>query len=395
MSVSAGPPGAGFDREAGAGGEERTTTTARLKPPGFRERLRLVVAALVLLGTAAGASAYVFLIVSPDDRSVSHPDHFQMSTWDPEVWPPGGTLLFTLVEDPQWYQTGVFDSIEDVRRSVDRALAQWSAIDSADIHWRVGRIAASRDDLSLNESTIEIDGNLDAGGRAGVSLTSLPNQTPLLTGCRIRVRQANLEVFFHRLIVHEAGHCLGLHHSGSPPQDTYAYYEYSRDRQPSPVWGWASQLAVSGDRALDGNLALDDAVGASLLRPGPGWLETTGSIGGTVLVEREPARFVYVLATRRNPNGRVGSVEASGGFAGGGVGAFTDANGGFAIQGLAPGEYLLWIYDDGSVGPFNRFADGMALHITDVVWTSPVTVRAAEHAGPLVIAVRRPAVVPE
>lgn len=78
-------------------------------------------------------------------------------------------------------------------------------------------------------------------------------------------------------------------------------------------------------------LAQDDVVGASLLRPAPGWQESTGSISGTLRVGDKPIPYAQVWAL---PAGERVLEDR--------IGSFSDASGEFHLEGLAPGRYALW-----------------------------------------------------
>ena len=84
---------------------------------------------------------------------------------------------------------------------------------------------------------------------------------------------------------------------------------------------------------IDNSLSEDEAVGASLLRPAGGWLRTVGSISGSVTLDGRPARFMSVEVLRNDGGRARPSVQV-----------FTDEEGEFLAEGLAPGEYLLWIH---------------------------------------------------
>ncbi len=103
------------------------------------------------------------------------------------------------------------------------------------------------------------------------------------------------------------------------------------------------------------SLTDDDALGVSLLRPAPGWLQTTGSLAGRVTVDGHPLAMASVHLLRRD-NGRLratGVQVFTNGTAEGTPDTGTD--GLFRAEGLAPGDYLLWIHpmfkprDHGSV----------------------------------------------
>ena len=77
----------------------------------------------------------------------------------------------------------------------------------------------------------------------------------------------------------------------------------------------------------------DDAVGASLLYPAPGFVESRGALTGrVVLANGQPAPFVYVQSV---PNAADGAVF--------GAGVFTDSWGQFLLKGLEPGFRHFWI----------------------------------------------------
>ena len=126
-------------------------------------------------------------------------------------------------------------------------------------------------------------------------------------------------------------------------------------------------------------LSLDYRIGASLLRPMPGWVESTGRILGTVLTENgDPARYVSVLATRRNNEGIMT----------GGVKRFTDSYGQFAIDGLQPGTYFLYIYPIEAHTNLHGELPNATVEIRHTARLTPITVRAGDTTPPEVVTVR-------
>ena len=127
-------------------------------------------------------------------------------------------------------------------------------------------------------------------------------------------------------VIHEIGHCIGLSHAAVTPT-----MRWDLGWTDSSVWQKDPVMSYGWD--IDNELAGDEVIGASLLRPARGWLRTTGSISGRVLHDGGPAAFVSVHVLR-NEGGRVRPR----------VQVFTGETGEFLAEGLAPGEYLLWIH---------------------------------------------------
>ena len=135
--------------------------------------------------------------------------------------------------------------------------------------------------------------------------------------------------------IHELGHCIGLAHAGAfamsgrvrmgvDPQVGADVFEYIHPGDPVMSYG------VEQD---PGKLTADDVVGASLLRPAAGWRDRTGNISGTLRVAGAPAPWVQIWA-----------IPLEGDPQKDRVGTFSDHEGRFLIEGLPPGDYLLWAH---------------------------------------------------
>lgn len=129
--------------------------------------------------------------------------------------------------------------------------------------------------------------------------------------------------------IHEMGHCLGLFHTEPHPMPLWTSLPVNADPSflPDPVMSYSNSYGL--------NLPEDDVVAVSLLYPAPGFLDSRGSVRGTVVLQDRPAAFAYVQAVR--PGASAIPVRP-------GPGAFTDDNGEFHLEGLAPGDWMLWVH---------------------------------------------------
>ena len=344
--------------------------TRPLSGGGFRGG---AVVAVVLLSFWLGAGAreapgYAF------SQSIYHrPDARPQVLWSPDVWAPGQTLSITLVDSPQWER--YFGSAANAARFLDReVLGAWSAIETADIRWEIGRVAG--EDESLDATDIYVYRGLNTSAHTVIRGGNI-------VGCQVSLRlphppdggdpEGDL-LWVTAAARHEFGHCLGLAHSGTTTDRPWPQYYDRRLPMPAPQRGdpLMSYGAWEGAR-----LTVDDGIGASLIRPRTGWIETTGGIRGLVLPDDEgEAQYLYVLATRLGTDGR--PVES--------VGARTDEEGSFFIAGLAPAQYAL------TVRPMYIVLATPGVGTLDIlpsIWARPITVHAGEPRGFTVLRVRR------
>ena len=166
-----------------------------------------------------------------------------------------------------------------------------------------------------------------------------------MTGCDIEVNPdfrknwgpQDLERLLEIVAIHEMGHCLGLAHTEPHPMPLWTDHPVGKDPAflPDPVMSYSNSYAPS--------LSQDDITAVSLLYPAPGFLETRGAVRGTVRLSGEisggffngPVLFAYVQAVRP------GGPEAR---AGPGPGVFTNEDGDFHLEGLLPGDWMLWVH---------------------------------------------------
>lgn len=122
---------------------------------------------------------------------------------------------------------------------------------------------------------------------------------------------------YRSTMVHEAGHFLGLGHSGVGRQDEGVLVAGS-----AAMWPYGFGSGASLGRTL----SADDITGASVLYPGPG--ATAGSIRGTVRrPSGEAVRYAHVVAYEPVLDHTVGG--------------WGDEEGNYEIAGLPDGRYVL------------------------------------------------------
>ena len=294
--------------------------------------------------------------------------------WNPEVWGPGKVLPFVLVDSPDW---GV--PIEEVRRQVEEGMAVWSGIETADIRWRLERIATPDEDLGRASRITPVFP--ESGPNTHVRLLGHAkhvNLAPVLYyACHVVLRPDVVRERNAWTIAHEFGHCLGLDH---PDRLRPGGFEL-------PTYGervsFAPRLPIMSNAAPP-FATMDDRIGASLLWPRAGWLARTGTLWGNVLTEDgNPASWVSVIAGRVREDGAI--VEA--------VTRFTDDRGEFVIQGLEPGDYVLQSHSlrgGDSVLWLNLPSVPLGhRHLRPVIRAAPVSVEAGAVAGPVTLTMRR------
>ena len=303
--------------------------------------------------------------------------------WSVDAWGPGRTLLWEIEDGPDWEL--LLDGAEDFTPLLEEALSEWSAVETADISWRVAGVAEpSAEDPRFGDSRHRVffDSEARDWGAALWWVRSTSAHAWQIAECDVGfpgywprwledndVSDADLQRIATSFLVREVGHCLGLAEPARLPSSNAL--RRSQDDEDSHWFSSAIRHAWP--------LSDDDRTGASLLRPRRGWLSTVGSLSGVLeLDEGEPAPYVHVYALRLTADGLRNPI-----------GAFSNGSGKVLIEGLPPGDYLLWAH------PLSGFytyaplvANGAATNVKDAVLAHTVRVRADRVTDGVVIPMR-------
>lgn len=342
-------------------------------------RRRLPLAALLALGALLvgdAASGYRF-VAAYDDGSLIVPAG-QAARWREREWGPGRVLEWVLADHPGWTapfvdrdgetQPPPFDSPAEAVPFVREAMAAWSAIPNADIRWRLSGVESGPGNERDGRNTLTVAANEEGfAGRAWwwfqrpfsggpwemfeCDIELVPQAAALLGSDDPR----SLTV-----TIHEFGHCLGLAHTGRHPTIVHTFPDLG-------IWGETPKMSYGLD--LSNALAVDDIVGASLLRPAGDRVAGAGSITGRVTVAGAPGRFVTVSSVRLVSGDRTAP----------GPGVFTDEDGRFRLEGLVPGDYLIRAAPMTRVDAHESLLEaGAVVEALDGALLRPVTVRAGQ-----------------
>ena len=250
--------------------------------------------------------------------------------WRSSVWGPGDTLVWHVLDDPLWEPH--FPTPDDLVPLVEESLDTWMRIPSADVRWHFDGILSGEQVRGDGRNTVSVEETEDFAGQARRWSRRRRGGPWGTEECDVVLSTNYLERFAGdndnnlNSLLHEFGHCLGLAHAATTPTIRWDW-----SWTDSSIWQKDPQMSYGRD--IDNALAEDEVIGVSLLRPANGWRETTGSMSGRVLHDGSPAAFVSVHVLRNN-----------GGRARPAVQVFTNEAGGFLAEGLAPGEYVVWIH---------------------------------------------------
>lgn len=347
-------------------------------------QLGAILVAVGSLGAlGARSDAYLLYDSGAFDYVVASVDAIR---WSQHAWAPNSTLVWQIERTPE--VDAEPDFAGNLVLASERALALWSDISTADISWQLDGFVSGSETSSLRDARNLLVFDRGFQGAAAWWRRNLALDSWEATECDVGLPFEPAELKTSDLaaldwlvdfLVRELGHCIGL---GAPAAfPTYPWLRTSAPRasaskRSSAVWHHVPAMRWEAESL---ELAADDRVGASLLRPRAGWLVGTGSLSGTLSLDDNSVAYGHVWALRRNPEG----IRTP-------VGAFADASGRFLIEGLLPGDYVLWAHPIGDYGTHSPLVENGAItEVRDTVLARPVNVSAGRVTDGISIVMRR------
>lgn len=339
------------------------------RPTRFRAAL---LAAAVGGGAFGPAEAYRLYDHGAADSVVASAEAIR---WAPEVWGPGAELEWLPETAAEW--EAVVGSADRAGTVIGNALAAWATLPGADIRWNAAETTAPFVGRWSRDASNRVF--FSAAGYEGAGVWFSRNETRQvweISECDVALpswwaegdwEPEFLEPIATGALAEAFGACLGLGPSAEPPTS-------ARVRAVEPEADDFSSLLTdfrNGPRVPRPlwNSRFDQVVGASLLRPRAGWLETVGSISGALEAEGEPLPYAHVWAFRVGEGGLADPV-----------GAFSNRAGEFVIEGLPPGRYLLWAHPIDAAA-HRLLGAGGRTDVNDALRMLPVRVTAGETTG--------------
>ena len=292
-------------------------------------RLAFAAAALAILGAVGPADGYRLRA-----RATWTPTSAEALHWPESDFP----LRFRMLENDN-LPPDVELTQEGWAEIVERSLVHWTGIPTARIQIvlegeGVPISQADQDDGINTIGFSSYEGFQDSWVTAFAAWRFDGDE---LVGCDIEVNPDFVKNWSpqdpYRLLevlaVHEMGHCLGLGHTEPHPMPLWTDRQVNADPAflPDPVMSYSNSYGLE--------LPEDDTVPVSLLYPAPGFSESRGSVRGKILLGEQPAAFAYLQSVRPGEPGTPARP---------GPGTFADENGGFHLEGLSAGHWMLWVH---------------------------------------------------
>ena len=280
--------------------------------------LALLLALCADVVFARAAAAYAFLYV-PSSQGVPR-------RWNQAALPDGRV--------PWRISSGTGGNVTGDRSALDvltGAFAHWEDLPTSTIRFAFDGTSNARNRSSgdrVNLVTVDTTESLGSGVLAATFLTSdasgnltdvdivFSRDVAFSTSGSVDPGSYDLE----SVATHEAGHFLGLEHSGLARATMVPFTDRGEGQQRTP--------------------SEDDRIGASLLYPEDGFLAGTGALVGRISEAGASVYLAQVVAARVN-----GPVVAA---------TYSAPDGSYRIEGLAPDVYVVYAEPlDGPVAPGN------------------------------------------
>lgn len=287
------------------------------------KRIVGLAAAAVWLATSASAYYHFVHYASRTGPFIPIPEKFDLS-----ALPNRAVPYFISEQGPS--QLAANDSFAGVLSQIRLAAKIWSEVPGSELRLAFGGLASLDNPRSTPAMDVIFDelppGVLAMGGpvaRAEVTPGTGGSFVPILRSVVILRRdltdRPSYTDGFFLTVMHEMGHALGLQHTAT-----------------SSLMSTDVTRATTRARPL----AADDIAGIALLYPARSSAAQTGSIAGQVwMTTGEGAALASVVAV--NPSGQA-------------VSALTHPDGTYRIEGLAPGQYYVYVHPlpPSELGPY-------------------------------------------